>query len=290
MQTPKVLKKKTGRKAPSTETLRRLFALSGNQCAKPGCPTVLLSANGTLVGEVAHIAAESSGGPRFDSKLDEAGRRAFENLLLLCSTCHTLVDKEPKTYTKDILRKWKRDREARFEAVGDLLRKSYLNEITDDADVAGASLPQTLNDYVRFLVDQGDQPFIDGDTPADVAAYVERLRHLAVADRQLMLAIIEKAMVLGGARETEHGISVHPDDLKTIRINNSRLSDYRIGKLGKTLERNGLGSLDVDDGEPDLFISCMHIDMGWSTLNAYLEGKGATLGSLLLDLKFGLLD
>jgi len=290
VQTPKVPKKKTGRKAPSAETLRRLFALSGNQCAKPGCPTVLLSANGTLVGEVAHIAAESSGGPRFDPKLDEAGRRAFENLLLLCSTCHTLVDKEPKTYTKKILRKWKRDREARFEAVGDLLRKSYLNEISDDADVAGATLPQTLKGYVQFLVDQDDQPFIDGDTPAEVAAYVERLRHLAVADRQLMLAIIEKAMVLGGARETEHGISVHPDDLKTIRVNHSRLSDYRIGKLGKTLERNGLGSLDVDDGEPDLFISCMHIDMGWSTLSAYLEGKGATLGSLLLDLKFGLLD
>lgn len=290
MQTPKTPKKKTGRKAPSTETLRRLFALSGNQCAKPGCPTVLLSANGTLVGEVAHIAAESAGGPRFDPQLNEADRRAFENLLLLCSTCHTLVDKEPATYTKKILRKWKRDREARFEAVGDMLRKSYLNEITDDADVAGVTLPLTLNGYVRFLVDQGEEPFIDCDTPGEVAAYTEKLRHLAVADRQLMLAIIEKAIVLGGRRETEHGISIHPDDLKTIRINNSRLSDYRIGKLGKTLERNGLGSLDVDDGEPDLFISCMHIDMGWSTLSAFLENKGATLGSLLLDLKFGLLD
>lgn len=68
------------------------------------------------------------------------------------------------------------------------------------------------------------------------------------------------------------------------------MSDYRIDKLGKTLGRNGLGSLDVDDGEPNLLISSMHIDMGWSTLSTFLESKGATIGSLLIDLKFGLLD
>lgn len=183
--------KKAGRKAPSTETLRRLFALSGNQCARPSCPTVLLTADGTLVAEVAHIAAESPGGPRFDPKLSEADRRAFENLLLLCATCHTLVDKDPATYTQAKLRKWKRDRESRFEAVGDLLRKSYLNEITDDSETVGATLPTTLNRYVQYVVDEGHEPFIDANTPEEVASYVERLRHLAVADRQLMLAIIE---------------------------------------------------------------------------------------------------
>lgn len=281
---------KAVRKAPSTDTLRRLFALSGNQCARPNCPTVLLSAGGTLVGEVAHIAAESPGGPRFDSKLSEADRRAFENLLLLCSTCHTLVDKEPETYTKAKLRKWKRDREARFEAVGDLLRKSYLNEITDDSEATGATLPVSLSGYVAYMAAEGHEPFIDDDTPGEVGEYVEKIRHLAVTDRQLMLAIIEKALVLGGARETEHGVSVHPDDLKTIRINNNRLSDYRIGKLGKTLERNSVGSLDVDGDDTRFFISSMHIDIGWSELKAYAETKQATLGSFLLDLKFGLLD
>lgn len=281
---------KPGRKAPSIETLRRLFALSGNQCARPSCPTVLLTADGTLVGEVAHIAAESPGGPRFDPKLSEADRRAFENLLLLCGTCHTLVDKDSETYTQAKLRKWKRDRESRFEAVGDLLRKSYLNEITDDSETVGATLPTTLNRYVQHMVDEGHESFIDASTPGEVASYVEKLRHLAVADRQLMLAIIEKAIILGGAREDEYGIAVHPDDLKTIRINNHRLSDYRIGKLGKTLERNGLGSLDTDDGEPQLCISAIHAEMGWSDLKAYCEANSATLASLLLDLKFRLLD
>lgn len=282
--------KKTSRKAPSTETLRRLFALSGNQCARPNCPTVLMAADGTLVGEVAHIAAESPGGPRFNPNLSEADRRAFDNLLLLCATCHTLVDKSPKQYTTATLRKWKRDREVRFEAVGDLLRKSYLNEITDESEMIGPSLPSTLISYVEYMKTQGFEPFIDSNTPGEIAEYAEKLRHLTVADRQLMLAIIEKAMALGGARETEHGVSVHPDDLKTIKINMRRLSDYAISKLGRTLDRNGLGSLDPDGYDTRLFIASMHIDMGWSELKVFVESKGATLASLVLDLKFGLLD
>lgn len=282
--------KKLGRKAPSADTLRRLFALSGNQCARPGCSTVLLAATGTLVGEVAHIAAESPGGPRYDDSLSDTERRAFENLLLLCSVCHDLVDKEEKKYTVPILRKWKRDREARFEAVGDLLRKSYLNEITDDAEEAGATVPATLAGYLAYMEEQGHSAWIDVDTPAEVAAYVEKLRHLAVADRQLILAIIEKAIVLGGARNAEYGISVHPDDLKTIRIDRTLLSDHRIAKLGRTLERNGLGSIDVDGVDTRLFIASVNHGIYWSELKAYAEAKGGTLASLVLDLKFGILD
>lgn len=286
----KAPKKKVGRKAPTTDTLKRLFALSGNQCARPGCPTVLMTADGKLIGEVAHIAGEGEGGPRFDPKLSEEQRRAFENLMLLCPTCHTLVDKNPKKFTKAVLRKWKRDREARFEAVGDLLQKSYLNEITDDAETFGATLPVTLASYVAYLEARDEEPLIDGDTPGEVTDYVEKLRHLTPSDRQLMLAVIEKALALGGRHETEYGISVHTDDLKTIRINHSRLSDYKIGKLGRTLERHNLGSMDVDGHDSELSISAMHSDMGWSDLQAYAQSKGATLGSLLVDLKFGLLD
>jgi hypothetical protein len=282
--------RKTGRKAPDTLTLKRLFALSGNQCARPSCGTVLMSSDGVLIGEVAHICAESEGGPRWDAKLSEARRRDFDNLLLLCPTCHTLVDKDSAAYKKSKLRKWKRDREARFEAIGDLLQKSYLNEITDDANSIGSTLPQTLAAYVKFLKKKGQSPFIDGDTPAEIADYVEKLRHLVAADRQLMVAVIEKALALGGRRESEYGASVHIDDLKTIRINHSRLSDYRIGKLAKTLERHQLGGADADDQEIELSITAIGTDLSWSQLTDYAEHKGTTLHALLVDLKFGILD
>lgn len=164
-----------------------------------------------------------------------------------------------------------------------------LNDITDDSEVIGVTLPVHLKSYLAYMEAGGQDPLIDDNTPGEVAAYVEKLRHLAVTDRQLMLAIVEKAIVLGGARENEYGVSVHPDDLKTIRIDGSRLSDYRIGKLGQTLERNNLGSLDPDGVDTRLCISSVHFEMAWSELKAYADTKGATLASFILDLKFGLL-
>ena len=80
-----------------------------------------------------------------------------------------------------------------------------------------------------------------------------------------------------------------PDDLKTIRIDHKPLSDYRIGKLGKTMDRNGLGRIDVDE-EPRLHISAPEDDLEWSTLKSFLETQGKTLRDVVGDLKFRLLD
>lgn len=277
------------RKAPSTKTLRRLYLLSGNQCANPKCATVLINANGTLVADVCHIKAESPGGSRFDKSLTAEERRAPENLILLCNICHTLVDAEPKKYTVAVLTRWKSDREARFEAVGDTLRQRYVDEIVDEAEEVGLTKPKTLTAYIAFLEAQKISHIVDEDTPALVGVFADRLRHLALPDRELMRAIIERAIALGGSRESEYGVSIHPDDLKTIRVGESRLSDYRIRKLAKTLERNDLGWLDVDE-EPSLRISAPHEDLNWSLLREFLETRGKTLRELISDLKFGMLD
>jgi hypothetical protein len=66
------------------------------------------------------------------------------------------------------------------------------------------------------------------------------------------------------------------------------VSDYRIEKLGRTLDRNNLGSLDTD-GEPHLEIAAPE-NLDWSTLKDFLKENGKTLRDLICDLKFGLLD
>jgi len=251
---------------------------------------VLINANGTLVADVCHIKAEKPGGPRFDPKLSEEERRAAANLILLCNTCHSLVDREPTEYTVKVLTKWKRDREKRFAAVGDTLRQRYVAEIVDDADATDITLPRNLKRYKRFLSKRRFRSEIDARTVESVRDYVNRLRHIARSDRELMRAIIEKAITMGGRRENMYGsIEIHPDDLKTIYVDNRRLSDYRIMKLAKTLDRNNLGGLD-EDPEPQLQITAPDEDLGWSTLQEFLETKGKTLEDLVCDLRFSLLD
>ena len=207
---------KSGRQPPSKKTLRELYMLSGNQCANPNCATVLINANGTLVAEVCHIKAENPGGPCFDNKLSEDQRRLPNNLILLCSTCHTLVDAEPENYPVRRLTKWKNDREDQFSAVGDTLQQRYVEEVTDEAERTDLEAPRTLAAYVKFLDDQNFSHEIDEDTPNEVRTYAARLRHLSGEDRELIRAIVEKAIALAGSREGDYGVRVHPDDLKTL--------------------------------------------------------------------------
>lgn len=92
---------------PSDKTVKRLFALSRNRCAYPKCETPIVHPSGTVTGEVCHIRAQSAGGPRFDPAQTEETRHAFENLILLCSVHHRVVDAQPDIHTVELLREMK---------------------------------------------------------------------------------------------------------------------------------------------------------------------------------------
>ena len=92
---------------PSDKTVKRLFALSRNRCAYPKCETPIVHPSGTVVGEVCHIKAQNTGGPRFDPQQSDEARHSFENLILLCGVHHRVVDDQPATYTVDLLAEMK---------------------------------------------------------------------------------------------------------------------------------------------------------------------------------------
>ena len=99
---------------PSYQTVRILFARSGNQCAFPNCPTPIsdLTAN-TITGEIAHIKADSPGGPRYDPDQSENERQGLDNLMVLCPQHHKIIDLDPTTYSVDILMRMKAAHESK---------------------------------------------------------------------------------------------------------------------------------------------------------------------------------
>jgi len=100
---------------PSIATVKRLFAVSGNRCAFPGCEERLVDeASGSVMGEVCHIKAKSSDGPRYDAEQTDEERHGFGNLVLLCPTHHARVDGDPGRYTVERLREIKTRHEARY--------------------------------------------------------------------------------------------------------------------------------------------------------------------------------
>lgn len=113
--------------APSVKTLRRLFALSGNRCAFPKC-TVAMVVEGVNVGEVCHIKAARSGGPRHDADQSDEDRHGFDNLILLCGVHHTVVDDDETAYTVERLAEMKCSHEAKA------------TPLSDEAAAAGAAV------------------------------------------------------------------------------------------------------------------------------------------------------
>lgn len=73
------------RKEPTLQTLKKLFALSGNRCAFPQCEFPIVDSKGNILGQICHIEAAEKNGPRYNPKQTDEERRSFDNLLLLCA-------------------------------------------------------------------------------------------------------------------------------------------------------------------------------------------------------------
>ena len=98
-------------------TKRALLGLSGNLCAFPDCNTRLVQIQSSedpysIVGEVCHIKGDKPGSARYDASVTEAERHSIDNLILLCSTHHKLVDDQPKEYSVQKLQEFKRSHKA----------------------------------------------------------------------------------------------------------------------------------------------------------------------------------
>ena len=88
---------------------KMLWGRSGLLCA---CDKAELMMGDRIIGEMAHIVAQSEQGPRGHSKLDQEERDSYGNLILLCPKCHTMIDKDPDTWSVEKLLEMKREHEA----------------------------------------------------------------------------------------------------------------------------------------------------------------------------------
>lgn len=99
-----------GKAHPDRHTTLRLFADSGGYCQNPACHRPLFVNTATKnihIAEMAHVFAANNDGPRANPELSPEVRGAYDNLILLCSACHTEIDKAAEDYPDELLREWK---------------------------------------------------------------------------------------------------------------------------------------------------------------------------------------
>ncbi len=100
----------------SQKEMKILCLQSGGVCAFPGCGERLVQdehegAESVIIGEAAHIVADSRQGPRGAEPLADDQRSKHANLILLCGKHHTVVDTLPQVYNVPVLRQMKADHE-----------------------------------------------------------------------------------------------------------------------------------------------------------------------------------
>jgi len=169
---------------PTGKTIKRLFAVSGNRCAFPGCTATLVTGN-TVTAEICHIKAQSEGGPRYDPAQTDEERHGFDNLLLLCPSHHKVVDQNPDEYTVEKLCEIKVAHEARYAGgaePSDEVVQQLLASVHIEGDVSGQVA--VGHDIVQIgvvnVTYQGTQVAIP--TPEAVAAHRAALREKLEAD------------------------------------------------------------------------------------------------------------
>ncbi|MCA1622468.1 MAG: hypothetical protein LC768_01885 [Acidobacteria bacterium] len=129
---------------PSRKTIKKLFALSGNVCAFPKCPMPLIDEDsGSVIGEMCHIKARNSGGARYDSTQTDEQRDAFENLILMCSIHHKVIDDDEESYSVERLEQIKSNYES---------RPSSSTELTIEQE----RLEQILETHIRSIIEKSN--------------------------------------------------------------------------------------------------------------------------------------
>jgi hypothetical protein len=167
---------------PTVATVKRLFAVSGNQCAFPKCRVPLVDPpSGKVTGRICHIKGRRPGSPRYDSQQTDTERHSFENLILMCPTHHDIIDADEESYTVERLQRIKATHEAAHprvsEPTGNVVQQ-LLAAIEGNVVIDGSIIfthNQMGGQVAHSIINVGPQP-----------------RHLSAEQRRAMLPFLEK--------------------------------------------------------------------------------------------------
>jgi hypothetical protein len=189
------------RKAIPTATKLRLFAAASGHCQKPDCLDKLFPAEmggDKHIAEMAHVIPHGDTGPRHEDRpADYFDADTFENLILLCPTCHTKIDKDPQAYPRNTLLDWKANHPAQLALKQGI--KVYNDREHARAAIAGI-LAENRAIWEQFAPEHGSK-FEYNPEEGAAAAWDQRVRSVILPNHFRTLAIIEAN--LGLATEDE---------------------------------------------------------------------------------------
>jgi hypothetical protein len=137
------------------------------------------------IAEMAHVFAAGNDGPRADKSLSEAERGAFDNLILLCSACHTIIDKAEQDFPDNLLATWKRDHQERLAKIFGAV---YLETRAEVFAAIDAPMRENRVIFEEYCPDLGYREDPESEM---AAAWQRKMRERIIPNNRRVLAILE---------------------------------------------------------------------------------------------------
>lgn len=280
------------RLAPTKDTVFRLGAKSGNECAFPGCQARMFDNAGLMIGQICHIEAAEEGGPRFNPGQTNEQRRHVSNLMLMCYPHHVGTD-DKEAFPVSRLQEMKRLHEARFESPAqDLLL------MLQDWTERSAPVPPTNLRRMNRILGWGQSDAELQVSTAEVVQLVATYANVPQEVREFLMNVAARTLKMdkSGAVTWRHLSS--PALLATDFEAAYRMPGTIVAEFGRRLERYWLGSVDqftfsnYDDRE-EWGIQLYALSSGWpfwSDMVLFAEQGGFDLKQLIVYGDFSLLD
>jgi len=159
--------------------------------------------------EMAHIFAASDDGPRGAGGLTKAERGAYENLILLCTKCHTVIDKAPTAYPDTMIRSWKQTRADHLAALFGAVPLETRAQVR-----AAIDTPMAANKVVLETYGPGSEARFDPESDAP-ALWRRKVLGTIIPNNKKIGAILEKNRhhMVGREPVTFEEFRQHTDDL-----------------------------------------------------------------------------
>lgn len=223
-----------GRAHPNSATKLKLFTDSAGYCQNPNCNVELFPREIESFGhiaEMAHIFAATDGGPRTNAQLTEEERGAYNNLVLLCSNCHSMVDKAPEEFTPDVLSFWKQSHRHKLElafGLSKLETRSDLRRVIEPLLVQNRTIHKKIGPDNDYKYDP---------EATEAFSWKERVKRTIIPNSMKILMIVEANLNLLNGDEIDviSDFRFHVEGLIMKHIDGVELANSRFPEKMNTL-------------------------------------------------------
>ncbi|WP_139267650.1 MULTISPECIES: hypothetical protein [unclassified Beijerinckia] len=159
---------------------------------------------------MAHIIAAANRGPRADASKSAAEKGAFENLVMLCTACHTMIDQAPADFPDALIVQWKYEHTEKLKAIFGVVRCASRQE-------ARAFITPLLAENHAIFEDCGPHKAIGGLADLELASkWLVRMRTNIIPNNRKALAILDANRDLLSEDECQilEQFRLHTEDLE----------------------------------------------------------------------------